>query len=73
VDGLTSEQLARFHRKHRITMIRRLNGILRTLRVRTEALLASEVGCGHATAVSIVNLALSQAHLSIRRYLTPDE
>jgi RNA polymerase sigma-70 factor, ECF subfamily len=73
VDGLTSEQLARVHRKHRITMVRRLNAILRALRVRTEALLASEVGCGHATAVSIVNLALSQAHLSIRRYLTPDE
>jgi RNA polymerase sigma-70 factor (ECF subfamily) len=73
VDGLTSEQLARFHRKHRITMIRRLNGILRTLRARTEALLASDVGCGHSTAVSIVNLALSQAHLSIRRYLTPHD
>jgi RNA polymerase sigma-70 factor, ECF subfamily len=69
VDGLTSEQLARFHRKHRITMIRRLNGILRTLRARTEALLASDVGCGHSTAVSIVNMTLSQAHLSIRRYL----
>jgi RNA polymerase sigma-70 factor, ECF subfamily len=73
VDGLTSEQLAALHRKHRITMIRRLNGILRALRVRTEALLASEVGCGHATAVSIVNLALSQAHLSIRRYLVPHD
>lgn len=69
VDGLTSEQLARFHRKHRITMVRRLHAILRTLRARTEALLASEVGCGHSTAVSIVNLALSQAHLSIRRHL----
>jgi RNA polymerase sigma-70 factor (ECF subfamily) len=73
VDGLTSEQLAGLHRKHRITMIRRLNGILRALRARTEALLANEVGCGHSTAVSIVNLALSQAHLSIRRYLAPDD
>lgn len=71
VDGLTTEQLARFHRKHRITMVRRLHAILRTLRTRTEALLANEVGCGHSTAVSIVNLALSQAHLSIRRYLVP--
>jgi RNA polymerase sigma-70 factor (ECF subfamily) len=70
VDGLTSEQLARFHRKHRITMVRRLHGILRTLRARTEALLGNEIGCGHSTAVSIVNLALSQAHLSIRRLLT---
>jgi RNA polymerase sigma-70 factor, ECF subfamily len=73
VDGLTSEQLARFHRKHRITMVRRLNGILRALRARTEALLASDVGCGHSTAVSIVNLTLSQAHLSIRRYLAPHD
>lgn len=73
VDGLTSEQLARFHRKHRITMVRRLHGILRALRARTEALLASDVGCGHSTAVSIVNLALSQAHLSIRRYLAPHD
>jgi RNA polymerase sigma-70 factor (ECF subfamily) len=69
VDGLTTEQLARFHRRHRITMVRRLHGVLRALRARTEALLASDVGCGHSTAVSIVNLALSQAHLSIRRYL----
>ncbi|HSR99206.1 MAG TPA: hypothetical protein VLM79_19255 [Kofleriaceae bacterium] len=69
VDGLTTEQLARFHRRHRITMVRRLHGILRTLRARTQALLANEVGCGHSTAVSIVNLALSQAHLSIRRHL----
>jgi len=69
VDGVTSEQLATFHRKHRITMVRRINAILRALRTRTEVLLASEVGCGRSTAVSIVNLALSQAHLSIRRYL----
>lgn len=69
VDGLTAQQLARLYRKHRITMVRRLNAILRTVRARTESLLASEVGCGHSTAVSIVNLALSQAHLSIRRYL----
>jgi RNA polymerase sigma-70 factor (ECF subfamily) len=73
IDGLTAEQLARFHRKHRITMIRRINGILRALRARTEALLANEVGCGHSTAVSIVNLALSQAHLSLRRYLAPHD
>jgi RNA polymerase sigma-70 factor, ECF subfamily len=73
VDGLTTEQLARFHRKHRITMVRRLHGILRTLRARTEALLANEVGCGHSTAVSIVNMALSQAHLSIGRYLVPHD
>jgi RNA polymerase sigma-70 factor (ECF subfamily) len=66
VDGLTAEQLARLYRKHRITMVRRLNGVLRALRVHTEALLASDVGCGHSTAVSIVNLALSQVHLSIR-------
>lgn len=69
VDGVTSDQLATLYRKHRITMVRRINAILRALRTRTEALLASEVGCGHATAVSIVNLALSQAHLSIRRHL----
>jgi hypothetical protein len=69
VDGVTSDQLATFHRKHRITMVRRINAILRALRTRTEALLASEVGCGRSTAVSIVNLTLSQAHLSIRRYL----
>jgi DNA-directed RNA polymerase specialized sigma24 family protein len=69
VDGVTSEQLATFHRKHRITMVRRINGILRALRARTEALLARDVGCGPTTAVSIVNLALSQAHLSVRRYL----
>jgi RNA polymerase sigma-70 factor (ECF subfamily) len=69
VDGVTTEQLAMFHRKHRITMVRRINGILRALRSRTQALLASEVGCGHSTAVSIVNMAVGQAHLSIRRYL----
>jgi RNA polymerase sigma-70 factor, ECF subfamily len=69
VDGLTAEQLARLYRKHRITMVRRLNGVLRTLRAHTEALLASEIGCGHSTAVSIVNLARSQVHLSIRRCL----
>lgn len=69
VDGVTTEQLAVFHRKHRITMVRRINGILRALRARTQALLASEVGCGHSTAVSIVNMAVGQAHLSIRRYL----
>jgi RNA polymerase sigma-70 factor (ECF subfamily) len=69
VDGVTTEQLARLHRKHRITMARRINAILRALRARTEALLANEVGCGHSTAVSIVNLVLSQAHVSIRRYL----
>ena len=73
LDGLTPEQLAGFHRKHRITMVRRLNGILRTLRARTEVLLANDVGCGHSTAVSLVNLALSQAHLSIRRYLAPHD
>lgn len=72
VDDLTSEQLARLHHKHRITMVRRIHGILRTLRARTVALLADQVGCGPATAVSIVNLALSQAHLSIRRHLAPD-
>lgn len=73
VDGLTAEQLARLYRKHRITMVRRLNGILRTLRKHTEALLASEIGCGHSTAVSIANMALSQVHLSIRRCLeVPD-
>src|ERR1041384_5455730 len=33
-----------------------------------EAML-TEVGCEHSTAVSLVNLALSQVHLSIRRYL----
>jgi RNA polymerase sigma-70 factor (ECF subfamily) len=69
IDGLTAEQLARLYRKHRITMVRRLDGVLRTLRVHTEAILASEIGCGHSTAVSIVNLALSQVHLSIRRCL----
>jgi RNA polymerase sigma-70 factor (ECF subfamily) len=69
VDGLTPEQLARLYRKHRITMVRRINGVLRALREHTEALLAGEVGCGRATAVSIVNMALSQAHLSIRRCL----
>jgi RNA polymerase sigma-70 factor (ECF subfamily) len=72
VDDLTSEQLARLHRKHRITMVRRIDGILRTLRARTVSVLADQVGCGPATAVSIVNLALSQAHLSIRRHLAPD-
>lgn len=72
VDDLTSEQLARLHRKHRITMVRRVHGILRTLRARTVALLASQVGCGPATAVSIVNLVLSQADLNIRRHLAPD-
>lgn len=69
VDGVTSEQLARLHRRHRVTMARRINGILRALRARTEALLASEVGCGHSTAVSIVNMGVSHAHLSIRRWL----
>jgi RNA polymerase sigma-70 factor (ECF subfamily) len=69
VDGLTTEQLARLHRKHRITMLRRLNAILATLRGRTEALLAREIGCGHSTAVSIMNQASSQAHLSIQRHL----
>jgi RNA polymerase sigma-70 factor (ECF subfamily) len=69
VDDVTTEQLATFHRKHRITMVRRINGILRALRARTQALLASEVGCGHSTAVSIVNMTVGQAHLSIRRYL----
>jgi RNA polymerase sigma-70 factor, ECF subfamily len=73
VDGLTSEQLARFHRKHRITMVRRINGILLELRTRTQALLANEVGCGHSTAVSIVNLGLSQARLRISRYLEPHD
>jgi RNA polymerase sigma-70 factor (ECF subfamily) len=73
LDGLTADELAGFHRKHRITMVRRINGILRTLRARTQALLANEVGCGQATAVSIVNLALSQAHLSLRRYLAQDD
>lgn len=73
VDGLTSEQLARLHRKHRITMIRRVDGILHTLRARTEALLAKEVGCGHSTAVSIVNMAVSRADMSIRRYLVPED
>ena len=72
VDDLTSEQLARLHRKHRITMVRRTRGILRTLRARTVALLANQVGCGPATAVSIVSLVLSQAHLSIGRHLAPD-
>ncbi len=72
VDDLTSEQLARLHRRHRITMVRRIHGILRTLRARTVALLASQVGCGPATAVSIVNTVLGQAHLSIRRHLPPD-
>lgn len=72
VDDLTSEQLARLHRKHRITMVRRIHAILRTLRARTVALLASQVGCGPATAVSIVNLVLSRADLSIRRHLAPD-
>lgn len=69
VDGLTAEQLARLYRKHRITMVRRLNGVLRTLREHTEALLANEFGCGHSTAVSILNMARSQVHLSIRRCL----
>ena len=72
VDGLTSEQLARLHRKHRITMVRRIEGVLRSLRARTVALLASQVGCGPATAVSIVNLVLSRANLSIRRHLALD-
>jgi RNA polymerase sigma-70 factor (ECF subfamily) len=72
VDDLTSEQLARLHRKHRITMVRRIQGILRALRARTVTLLANQVGCGTATAISIVNLALSQAHLSIGRHLAPD-
>jgi RNA polymerase sigma-70 factor, ECF subfamily len=73
LDGLTPEQLGRFHRKHRITVVRRINAILRALRARTQALLATEVGCGQSTAISIVNLALSQAHLSIRRYLVPHD
>jgi RNA polymerase sigma-70 factor (ECF subfamily) len=71
VDGLTTEQLARFHRKHRTTMARQLHAILGALRVRTERFLVGEVGCGHSTAVSIVNLALSQTRVSIRRYLAP--
>jgi RNA polymerase sigma-70 factor (ECF subfamily) len=69
VDGLTAEQLARLYRKHRITMVRRLDGLLRKLRAHTEALLASEIGCGPSTAISILNLARSQVHLSIRRCL----
>lgn len=69
VDGLTAEQLARLHRKHRITMVRRVNAVLRTLREHTEQFLADEIGCGPSTAVSILNTTLSQVHLSIRRCL----
>jgi RNA polymerase sigma-70 factor (ECF subfamily) len=73
VDGLTTVQLATLYRKHRITMLRRLNGILSTIRIRTEESLERDVGCGRSTAVSIVNSMLSQTHLSIQRYLAPHE
>ncbi len=73
VDGLSTVQLATLYRKHRITILRRLNAILSAIRIRTEEFLERDVGCGRSTAVSIVNLMLSQTHLSIQRYLAPHE
>jgi len=73
VDGLTTVQLAALYRKHRSTMRRRLDAILRAIRIHTEELLEREVGCGHATAVSLVHIVISQTHLSIHRYLAPCE
>jgi len=73
VDGLSTEQLATLYRKHRITMLRRVNGILSSVRVRMQAVLERDLGCGHCTAASIVNLAHSRANLSVLRYLAPPE
>src|SRR6185369_8306315 len=50
VDGLSTPQIARLYRKHRITMQRRLTVILNALRTRTQAFLKHDVGCGHASA-----------------------
>ncbi|MGH9887342.1 MAG: hypothetical protein ACREBE_17570, partial [bacterium] len=73
VDGLSTPRLARLYRKHRITMQRRLTGILNAVRTRTQTFLKRDVGCGHASAVSIVNHVLSRTDLSILRYLAPRE
>ncbi|HEY6176314.1 MAG TPA: hypothetical protein VIX73_17785 [Kofleriaceae bacterium] len=73
VDGLSMGQLATLYRKHRITMLRRVNGILNSVRIRMQAILERDLGCGSCTAVSIVNLALSRANLSVLRYLAPPE
>jgi RNA polymerase sigma-70 factor (ECF subfamily) len=69
VDGLGTVQLAALYRRHRITMLRRLHAILRSIRIRTEELLERDVGCGRSTAVSIVNLVLRQQQLSVQQYL----
>lgn len=73
VDGLTTAQIATLYHKHRITMLRRLNSILRTVRIRTEQFLERDVGCGRSTAVSIVNQALGHSHLSVLRHLLPPD
>lgn len=71
VDGLSTEQIAKLYRVHRITILRRLEAVLRAIRTRTKQSLERDFGCAPSVATSVVNLVLSQTHLSVGRYLGP--
>jgi RNA polymerase sigma-70 factor (ECF subfamily) len=71
LDGLTTGDLARLHGGHRITIARRIEKLLRGLRLRTTGFLERGLGCDKRAAESIVNQMLPEMDLSIERYLRP--
>jgi RNA polymerase sigma-70 factor, ECF subfamily len=73
LEGLTAEQIGRLTRRHRITVTRRIDRTLQTLRRRTLQLLERDFGCDRTAAESIVGAALSQVTSSLHRYLGSPE
>jgi RNA polymerase sigma-70 factor (ECF subfamily) len=69
VDELGTAAIARLYGKHQVTILRRLDRVLETVRLGTTRALEQMLGCGRAGASSIVNLALSQVELSVERWL----
>lgn len=69
VDGLRVEQIAVLYRVHRVTIVRRMDRVLRTLRMLTVRFMEQRLGCTASAADGIIGQVVSQVHLSILRYL----
>jgi RNA polymerase sigma-70 factor, ECF subfamily len=69
VDGLGMEQIAKLYRVHRVTILRRMDRVLRTLRLLTARFMEQRLGCTASAADGIIGQVLGHAHLSILRHL----
>jgi RNA polymerase sigma-70 factor (ECF subfamily) len=72
LEGLSTRELGKIFRKHPVTIMRSLKGIVHALRLRTNRFLQAQLHCDRSVADSIVKLVLSQIDLNVQRWLPAD-